>query len=75
MVAVFAPFGTAEISIVRQLGLGPATAVTLDAMFVRVLLMPAVLRVIGPKVWGGARVIPGPAQQVQSSPLVTVGAS
>jgi putative drug exporter of the RND superfamily len=58
MVAVFASFGTAEISIVRQLGLGLATAVVLDAAVVRVMLMPAVLRVLGPKVWGRVEVTP-----------------
>jgi len=67
MVAVFASFGTAEISIVRQLGLGLATAVTLDAVVVRVLLMPAVLRVIGPKVWGRAEVVPASARRSRAT--------
>ena len=77
MVAVFASFGTAEISIVRQLGLGLATAVTLDAVVVRVLLMPAVLRVMGPKVWGRVQVLPAPISTpvLESNPPIPVGAS
>lgn len=52
MVAVFASFMSAEISIVRQLGLGLALAVVLDAVVVRMVLMPSALRVLGPRVWG-----------------------
>ncbi|MGL5824855.1 MAG: MMPL family transporter [Nocardioides sp.] len=52
MVAVFASFMSAEISIVRQLGLGLAVAVLLDAVIVRMVLMPAALQVLGPRVWG-----------------------
>lgn len=55
MVAVFASFGTAQISVVRQLGLGLATAVILDAVVVRLVLMPAALSLLGPKVWGVRR--------------------
>lgn len=52
MVAVFASFMSAQISIVRQLGLGLAVAVLLDAVIVRRYLMPAALQVLGPRVWG-----------------------
>ena len=76
MVAVFASFGTAEISIVRQLGMGLATAVVLDAAVVRVMLMPAVLRVLGPKVWGHVYrpTASAPASAPESSQPILVGA-
>jgi putative drug exporter of the RND superfamily len=57
MVAVFASFLTAKISIVAQLGLGLAIAVTLDALVIRLLVMPAALLLTGPRAWG-RRAIP-----------------
>lgn len=52
MIGVFLSFMVAEVSIVRELGLGLATAVALDALIVRPLLLPAALAVMGPGVWG-----------------------
>ncbi len=65
MVAVFVSFLTAEVNIVAQLGLGLAFAVLLDALLVRLLVMPAALLLIGPRVWGrAARPLPERAQLV-----------
>ncbi|WP_246858128.1 MULTISPECIES: MMPL family transporter [unclassified Corynebacterium] len=52
MIGVFLSFMVAEISIVRELGLGLAIAVSLDALIVRPLLLPAILALLGTKVWG-----------------------
>ncbi|MGP3977348.1 MMPL family transporter [Streptomyces sp. 8N114] len=52
MVAVFVSFLAARISVVQQLGLGLALAVVLDALVVRLLVMPAALHLLGPRVWG-----------------------
>jgi RND superfamily putative drug exporter len=52
MVAVFVSFATAQISIVRELGVGLAVAIALDAVVIRLLVMPAALLVLGPRVWG-----------------------
>ncbi|SOD60442.1 putative drug exporter of the RND superfamily [Streptomyces zhaozhouensis] len=52
MVAVFASFTSAQISIVRELGISLAVAVLLDAVVVRRLLMPAALLLIGERIWG-----------------------
>jgi RND superfamily putative drug exporter len=63
MVAVFASFLAAKISVVQQLGLGLAIAVILDAVIIRLLVMPAALNLIGPRVWGRSRqpaAAPGP---------------
>ncbi|QCX27372.1 MMPL family transporter [Nocardioides jishulii] len=55
MIAVFMSFMVAEVSIVRQLGLGLAMAVVLDAGVVRPFLMPSTLFLLGPAVWGARR--------------------
>jgi RND superfamily putative drug exporter len=55
MVAVFASFGVAKISIVQQLGFGLALAVLLDAVVIRLLVMPAALHLVGPRVWAHRR--------------------
>jgi RND superfamily putative drug exporter len=55
MVAVFLSFGVAKISIVQQLGFGLAIAVLLDAVVIRLLVMPAALHLVGPRVWAHGR--------------------
>lgn len=52
MIAVFCSFMTGQISIVREIGLGLALAVALDAVLVRMIVMPDVLRLIGPRAFG-----------------------
>ncbi|MEU3983202.1 MMPL family transporter [Streptomyces sp. NPDC026672] len=52
MVAVFASFTTAQISIVRELGISLGVAVILDALVIRRLVMPAALLLVGDRVWG-----------------------
>jgi RND superfamily putative drug exporter len=51
MMAVFVTFATAKISTVSQLGVGLAVAVALDATVVRILLLPALMLLIGERVW------------------------
>ncbi len=55
MVAVFISFTSAQISIVRELGIVLAVAVVLDAVVIRRLVMPAALLLVGERVWGRAR--------------------
>ncbi|WP_413757884.1 MMPL family transporter [Streptomyces sp. MMBL 11-3] len=55
MVAVFASFTSAQISIVRELGISLAVAVVLDAVVIRRLVMPATLLLIGDRTWGRYR--------------------
>jgi RND superfamily putative drug exporter len=50
MVAVFAAFSTAQISIVREIGIGLALAILLDALVIRTLVMPVVFRLVGPRI-------------------------
>jgi len=51
MVAVFGGFVFSESVIIRQLGLGLALGVLLDAFVVRLLLMPALMHVLGRAAW------------------------
>ena len=51
MVAVFSVFATLSQVSLKQLGVGLAAAILLDATVIRVVLMPAVLTLLGDRVW------------------------
>ena len=51
MVAVFGAFALAHVVLLQAVGLGMALAVTLDATLVRVLLVPATMRLFGHLNW------------------------
>jgi RND superfamily putative drug exporter len=51
MVAVFAAFAGAPIATVSQLGVGLTVAVVLDATVVRIVLLPALMLIVGERVW------------------------
>lgn len=51
MMAVFIAFAGASIATVSQLGVGLTVAVLLDATVVRIILLPALMLLFGPKVW------------------------
>jgi RND superfamily putative drug exporter len=58
MVAVFSVFGTLSTLEMKQLGVGLATAVLLDATLVRGVLLPAVLALLGRRAHTGPRWVP-----------------
>jgi len=58
MVAVFAIFATLSVLELKQLGVGLATAVLLDATLVRGVLLPAVLALLGHRAHTGPKWIP-----------------
>ncbi len=58
MVAVFSIFGTLSSLEMKQLGVGLATAVLLDATLVRGVLLPAVLALLGERAHSGPRWVP-----------------
>ena len=62
MMAVFIAFAGAPIATVSQLGIGLTIAVILDATVVRIVLLPALMLLIGDRVWwlprGLERVLP-----------------
>ena len=51
MMAVFIAFAGAPIATVSQLGTGLTVAVILDATFVRIVLLPALMLLLGDRVW------------------------
>ncbi len=63
LVLVAASFATADIVVVKALGLGTAIAVFLDATVVRALLVPALMRIMGNWNWWSPaflrRILPG----------------
>jgi uncharacterized membrane protein YdfJ with MMPL/SSD domain len=55
MVAVFGAFSLADIVLVKAMGLGMALAVALDATLVRILIVPATMRLFGDLNWWAPR--------------------
>lgn len=51
MVSVFAVFATLSMTTFKQLGVGLAVAILLDATVVRAVLLPSVLTVLGDRTW------------------------
>ncbi len=57
MVVVFAAFTMAELVLLKAIGLGMAIAVALDATLVRVLVVPATMRLFGDLNWWAPAVL------------------
>ncbi len=51
MAAVFASFAVAPVATVSQMGLGLSVAILLDATVVRIVLLPALMLLLGERVW------------------------
>jgi putative drug exporter of the RND superfamily len=51
MMAVFIAFASSSLATVSQLGIGLTVAVILDATVVRIVLLPALMLLIGDRVW------------------------
>jgi RND superfamily putative drug exporter len=60
MMAVFIAFASAPIATVSQIGIGLTVAVILDATVVRVVLLPALMLLVGDRVWW----LPRPLERV-----------
>jgi RND superfamily putative drug exporter len=60
MMAVFIAFAGAPIATVSQLGIGLTVAVILDATVVRIVLLPALMLLVGDRVWW----LPRPLERV-----------
>src|SRR6266853_6621627 len=55
MVTVFLAFGLAEVVIIKAIGIGLAIAIAIDATIVRILIVPAVMRLLGRANWWAPR--------------------
>ncbi|MER6363309.1 MMPL family transporter [Kitasatospora sp. NPDC001527] len=51
MVAVFAVFGTLSMQAMKQMGVGLAVAVLVDATIIRAVLLPSVMTLLGERNW------------------------
>ena len=51
MVAVFAVFATLSILDMKQMGVGLAAAILIDATIVRAVLLPATMKLLGDRNW------------------------
>lgn len=51
MGSVFLVFATADIASLQQFGAGLTFAVALDATVIRLVLLPAIMRALGPRAW------------------------
>ncbi|MFB9178375.1 MMPL family transporter [Dactylosporangium sucinum] len=79
MVAVFALFATLPIASTKQLGVGLAASVLLDATIIRAVLLPAVMALLGERNWwlprwlGWLPSVPHEAPAPAERELVTAG--
>ncbi len=55
LVVAIGAFATSEIVFIKQLGLGTAAAVAIDATIVRALLVPALMKLLGERNWWAPR--------------------
>jgi RND superfamily putative drug exporter len=51
MAAVFVSFAAGDDRVLKLFGIGMATAVLLDAIVIRMILLPAVLQLLGSRTW------------------------
>ncbi|MFC1416296.1 MMPL family transporter [Streptacidiphilus cavernicola] len=84
MVAVFAVFGTLDMQSMKQMGIGLAVAVLIDATVIRAVLLPSLMTLLGERNWRRSerryetpsdlegQATPLQAKEVGNSPSVTV---
>jgi len=73
MVAVFSVFATLSMTTFKQLGVGLAVAILLDATVVRAVLLPSVLSCLGERAWWLPRwlsFLPGRRLETPAGPAV-----
>jgi RND superfamily putative drug exporter len=62
MAAVFLSFSVSPVTNIRQFGVGLTVAVLLDATVVRLILLPALIRLFGERTWRSPRWLPSLAK-------------
>jgi uncharacterized membrane protein YdfJ with MMPL/SSD domain len=67
MVAVFVSFSFAHVVVIQAVGFGMALAVAIDATLVRVLLVPATMRLLGHLNWWAPRALVRLRERLRSS--------
>jgi RND superfamily putative drug exporter len=64
MVSVFSVFAILSMIEMKQMGIGLATAVFLDAMIIRVLVLPSLMTLLGKANWWPSRAVLRAQEQV-----------
>jgi uncharacterized membrane protein YdfJ with MMPL/SSD domain len=65
MVSVFLAFGLADDVLIKSIGIGIAIAIAIDATLVRALMVPAIMRLLGPWNWWAPRMLARLHQRVR----------
>jgi RND superfamily putative drug exporter len=73
MVSVFAIFATLSLVEMKEMGIGLATAVFLDAMVIRILVLPSIMALLGRANWWPSRGVKRAQQQVGAAAEVRPG--
>ncbi|MFI5493462.1 MMPL family transporter [Actinoplanes sp. NPDC051859] len=68
MVAVFSIFGTLSTIDMKQLGVGLAAAILLDATLIRAVVLPSLMTLLGPANWWAPRILRGPGKHSAPAP-------
>jgi putative drug exporter of the RND superfamily len=68
MVSVFAIFATLSMNEMKQMGVGLAVAVFLDAMVIRVFVLPSLMALLGRANWWPGRVEPPTRTRIDDHP-------
>ena len=68
MVSVFAIFATLSMLEMKMMGVGLAAAILLDATIIRLVVLPAILTLLGDRVWGHGTRRPEGETVIESDP-------
>ncbi len=71
MISVFAVFATLGMIEMKQMGIGLAVAVLIDATLVRIVMLPSIMVLLGRKAWWPSK-IPVTAPEVRERELISV---
>jgi putative drug exporter of the RND superfamily len=72
MVSVFAVFATLGMLEMKQMGVGLAVAVLIDATLVRIVMLPSIMVLLGRKAWWPNKLSARPAPEVREREVVSV---
>jgi RND superfamily putative drug exporter len=72
MVSVFAIFASLHMVEMKELGIGLAVAVLVDALVVRAIVLPSLMMLLGRWNWWPGRVTPTPSREAEPARLVGV---
>jgi len=64
MVVVFSAFGLSSVVVLKQIGFGLALAIFIDATFVRALVVPSAMRLMGKWNWWSPKFLGGKSMQI-----------